>query len=136
MAVNGNRSVPDVDVVVVGAGPVRPDPGQCAWVAGVRTLVAEERDALIDYPAGWGSMTGFLRTFQGIGLVEASAAAHRAESDPAVLRRQTTPARGDGATGRAVQLAQAQRLRSALVDAELLRVWTASSMSRWPGRTR
>lgn len=71
MAVNGNGSVPDVDVVVVGAGPVGLTLANVLGLQGVRTLVAEERDALIDYPRGVGLDDEALRTFQGIGLVEA-----------------------------------------------------------------
>ena len=70
MAVNGNGSVPDVDVIVVGAGPVGLTLANVLGLQGVRTLVAEERDALIDYPRGVGLDDEALRTFQGIGLVE------------------------------------------------------------------
>src|SRR5262249_15052909 len=38
---------------------------------GVRTLVVDERDSLIDYPRGVGLDDEALRTFQGIGLVDA-----------------------------------------------------------------
>jgi 3-(3-hydroxy-phenyl)propionate hydroxylase len=68
---NGNGSAPDVDVVVVGAGPVGLTLANGLGLQGVRTLVAEERDALIDYPRGVGLDDEALRTFQGIGLVDA-----------------------------------------------------------------
>ena len=38
---------------------------------GVKTLIVEERDSLIDYPRGVGLDDESLRTFQSIGLVEA-----------------------------------------------------------------
>ena len=71
MAVNGSGSALDADVVVVGAGPVGLTLANILGLRGVRTLVAEERDALIDYPRGVGLDDEALRTFQGIGLVDA-----------------------------------------------------------------
>ena len=60
-----------VDVLIVGAGPVGPDPGERAWPAGrPDTLVVDERDSLIDYPRGVGLDDEALRTFQSIGVVE------------------------------------------------------------------
>jgi 3-(3-hydroxy-phenyl)propionate hydroxylase len=61
----------DVDVVVVGAGPVGLTLANIVGLQGVRTLVVEERDTLIDYPRGVGLDDEALRTFQSIGLVEA-----------------------------------------------------------------
>ena len=63
--------VAQVDVVVVGAGPVGLTLANILGLQGVRTLVAEERDTLIDYPRGVGLDDEALRTFQSIGLVEA-----------------------------------------------------------------
>ncbi|GAY13550.1 3-(3-hydroxy-phenyl)propionate/3-hydroxycinnamic acid hydroxylase [Mycobacterium sp. shizuoka-1] len=60
-----------VDVVVVGAGPVGLTLANALGVQGVRTLVVDERDALIDYPRGVGLDDESLRTFQSIGLVDA-----------------------------------------------------------------
>jgi 3-(3-hydroxy-phenyl)propionate hydroxylase len=60
----------EVDVVVVGAGPVGLTLANILGLQGVRTLVAEERDTLIDYPRGVGLDDEALRTFQSIGLVE------------------------------------------------------------------
>jgi 3-(3-hydroxy-phenyl)propionate hydroxylase len=60
----------DVDVVVVGAGPVGLTLANILGLQGVRTLVVEERDSLIDYPRGVGLDDESLRTFQAIGLVD------------------------------------------------------------------
>ncbi|BBZ41588.1 bifunctional 3-(3-hydroxy-phenyl)propionate/3-hydroxycinnamic acid hydroxylase [Mycobacterium conspicuum] len=60
----------DVDVVVVGAGPVGLTLANILGLQGVRTLVIEERESLIDYPRGVGLDDESLRTFQSIGLVE------------------------------------------------------------------
>ena len=68
---NGNGSAPEVDVVVVGAGPVGLTLANVLGLQGVRTLVVDERDALIDYPRGVGLDDEGLRTFQAIGLVDA-----------------------------------------------------------------
>ena len=68
---NGNGSATDVDVVVVGAGPVGLTLANALGLQGVRTLVVEELDALIDYPRGVGLDDEALRAFQSVGLVEA-----------------------------------------------------------------
>jgi 3-(3-hydroxy-phenyl)propionate hydroxylase len=60
----------DVDVVVVGAGPVGLTLANTLGLQGVRTLVVEERESLIDYPRGVGLDDESLRTFQAIGLVD------------------------------------------------------------------
>lgn len=60
-----------VDVIIVGAGPVGLTLANILGINGVRTLVVEERDTLIDYPRGVGLDDESLRTFQSIGLVEA-----------------------------------------------------------------
>jgi 3-(3-hydroxy-phenyl)propionate hydroxylase len=59
-----------VDVVIVGAGPSGLTLANILGLQGVRTLVVEERDTLIDYPRGVGLDDEGLRTFQSIGLVE------------------------------------------------------------------
>ncbi|OBY29073.1 FAD-dependent monooxygenase, partial [Mycolicibacter kumamotonensis] len=61
----------DVDVVIVGAGPVGLTLANILGLHGVRTLVVEDRDTLIDYPRGVGLDDESLRTFQAIGLVDA-----------------------------------------------------------------
>ncbi|MGY4711648.1 bifunctional 3-(3-hydroxy-phenyl)propionate/3-hydroxycinnamic acid hydroxylase [Mycolicibacterium sp. CBM1] len=61
----------DVDVVVVGAGPVGMTLANILGIQGVRVLIAEERDALIDYPRGVGLDDEALRSFQSIGVVDA-----------------------------------------------------------------
>lgn len=68
----GAGNLPDrVDVVVVGAGPVGLTLANILGLQGVRTLVVEERDTLIDYPRGVGLDDESLRAFQSIGLVDA-----------------------------------------------------------------
>ena len=59
-----------VDIVIVGAGPVGLTLANILGLQGVRTLVVDERDSLIDYPRGVGLDDEALRTFQSIGLVE------------------------------------------------------------------
>ncbi|HEV7583055.1 MAG TPA: bifunctional 3-(3-hydroxy-phenyl)propionate/3-hydroxycinnamic acid hydroxylase [Mycobacterium sp.] len=60
----------DVDVVIVGAGPVGLTLANILGLQGIRTLVVDERDTLIDYPRGVGLDDEALRTFQSIGLVD------------------------------------------------------------------
>ncbi|MGV0646176.1 bifunctional 3-(3-hydroxy-phenyl)propionate/3-hydroxycinnamic acid hydroxylase [Mycolicibacterium sp. XJ879] len=59
-----------VDVVIVGAGPSGLTLANILGLQGVRTVVVEERDTLIDYPRGVGLDDEALRTFQSIGLVD------------------------------------------------------------------
>lgn len=61
---------PDVDVLIVGAGPVGLTLANILGLQGVSTLVVEDRDTLIDYPRGVGLDDESLRTFQSIGLVD------------------------------------------------------------------
>lgn len=60
----------DTDVLIVGAGPVGLTLANILGLQGVRTLVVDERDTLIDYPRGVGLDDEALRTFQSIGLVD------------------------------------------------------------------
>ncbi|PRC44894.1 3-(3-hydroxyphenyl)propionate hydroxylase, partial [Mycobacterium sp. ITM-2017-0098] len=60
----------DVDVVIVGAGPSGLTLANILGQQGVRTLIVDERDTLIDYPRGVGLDDESLRTFQAIGLVD------------------------------------------------------------------
>jgi 3-(3-hydroxy-phenyl)propionate hydroxylase len=60
----------DVEVLVVGAGPVGLTLANILGLQGVRTLVVDERDTLIDYPRGVGLDDEGLRAFQAIGLVD------------------------------------------------------------------
>ncbi|MGA8125926.1 MAG: bifunctional 3-(3-hydroxy-phenyl)propionate/3-hydroxycinnamic acid hydroxylase [Mycobacterium sp.] len=55
---------------MVGAGPVGLTLANILGLQGVRTVVVEERDTLIDYPRGVGLDDESLRTFQAIGLVD------------------------------------------------------------------
>src|SRR6185312_10620563 len=59
-----------VDVVIVGAGPVGLTLANILGLQGIRTVVVDERDSLIDYPRGVGLDDEALRTFQSIGLVD------------------------------------------------------------------
>ncbi|MGC2655462.1 MAG: bifunctional 3-(3-hydroxy-phenyl)propionate/3-hydroxycinnamic acid hydroxylase [Mycobacterium sp.] len=75
MVANGQRTRDvqadaEVDVVIVGAGPVGLTLANILGLQGVRTIVLEERDTLIDYPRGVGLDDEALRTFQAIGLVD------------------------------------------------------------------
>ncbi len=58
------------DVIIVGGGPVGLTLANILGGHGVRALVVDERDSLIDYPRGVGLDDEALRTFQSIGLVE------------------------------------------------------------------
>jgi 3-(3-hydroxy-phenyl)propionate hydroxylase len=60
----------DVDVVIVGAGPSGLTLANILGQSGIRTLVVDERQTLIDYPRGVGLDDESLRTFQSIGLVD------------------------------------------------------------------
>jgi len=60
----------DADVVVVGAGPVGLALANYLGLYGVRTLVIEALDDIIDYPRGVGMDDECLRTFQALGLVD------------------------------------------------------------------
>ncbi|MDT5389036.1 MAG: 3-(3-hydroxy-phenyl)propionate hydroxylase [Mycobacterium sp.] len=66
----GPASKDTVDVLIVGAGPVGLTLANVLGLQGVRTLVVDERDSLIDYPRGVGLDDEALRTFQSIGVVE------------------------------------------------------------------
>ncbi|CAN5327100.1 bifunctional 3-(3-hydroxy-phenyl)propionate/3-hydroxycinnamic acid hydroxylase [soil metagenome] len=63
-------AVTDADVVIIGAGPVGLTLANVLGLQGVRTLIAEERETLIDYPRGVGLDDESLRTFQSIGVVD------------------------------------------------------------------
>lgn len=60
----------ETDVLVVGAGPVGLTLANILGLQGIRTVVVEERDTLIDYPRGVGLDDEALRTFQSIGLAD------------------------------------------------------------------
>ncbi|HZO07037.1 MAG TPA: bifunctional 3-(3-hydroxy-phenyl)propionate/3-hydroxycinnamic acid hydroxylase [Solirubrobacterales bacterium] len=58
------------DVVIVGAGPVGLTLANFLGMHGVRTVVVEQREELIDYPRGVGIDDESFRAFQAIGLIE------------------------------------------------------------------
>lgn len=60
----------EVDVVLVGAGPVGLTLANTLGLYGIRTLLVEERPTLIDYPRGVGLDDESLRTFQSIGVID------------------------------------------------------------------
>ena len=60
----------DTDVLILGAGPVGLTLANLLGGYGVRTLVADAGDKLIDYPRGVGLDDESLRTFQTAGVVE------------------------------------------------------------------
>lgn len=57
------------DVLIVGAGPVGLTLANYLGMHGIRAVVVERRDRLIDYPRGVGIDDESLRAFQAIGLV-------------------------------------------------------------------
>ncbi|MER5178747.1 bifunctional 3-(3-hydroxy-phenyl)propionate/3-hydroxycinnamic acid hydroxylase [Streptomyces sp. NPDC002896] len=59
-----------VDVVIVGAGPTGLTLANLLGLYGVRTLLVEANNELIDYPRGVGMDDESLRAFQQIGLVD------------------------------------------------------------------
>lgn len=64
------RATEQIDVLIVGAGPVGLTLANILGLQGVRTVIVEDRETLIDYPRGVGLDDESLRTFQSIGLVE------------------------------------------------------------------
>jgi 3-(3-hydroxy-phenyl)propionate hydroxylase len=60
----------EADVVIIGAGPVGLTLANVLGQQGIRTLIVEERDTLIDYPRGVGLDDESLRTFQSIAVVD------------------------------------------------------------------
>ena len=61
----------DVDVMIVGAGPVGLLLGNFLGLWGLRVLIAEALPELIDYPRGVGIDDESLRSFQAAGLIDA-----------------------------------------------------------------
>ena len=102
-----------VDVLIVGAGPVGLTLANILGLQGVQHA-GRRRARHSD------RLSARRRTRRRVAAHvpvdragRGSPAAHRAQSDPAVLRRQAAAARRDGAARRAFRLAQAQRLRAA-----------------------
>ncbi len=79
----------EADVVIVGAGPVGLTLANILGLQGVRTLVVDERATLIDYPRGVGLDDEAIADLPVDRPGRPHPAAHRAEPDPAVLRRRT-----------------------------------------------
>ncbi len=65
-----NGQPTSADVVVVGAGPVGLTLANTLGQHGVRTIVLEQRDSLIDYPRGVGIDDESFRAFQSIGMID------------------------------------------------------------------
>lgn len=61
----------DADVIVVGAGPVGLSIASMLGVHGVRCMLLERGEELIDYPRAVGMDDECLRTLQGVGMAEA-----------------------------------------------------------------
>lgn len=75
MAQADTQTLPEtVDVAIIGAGPVGLTIANYLGQMGVRTLVLEQRETLIDYPRGVGMDDECLRSFQAIGLGDEIAA--------------------------------------------------------------
>ncbi len=69
-----NQISPDIfDVAIVGAGPVGLTMANYLGGMGVKVLIVEQRETLIDYPRGVGMDDECLRSFQSIGLADAIA---------------------------------------------------------------
>jgi len=60
----------DADVVVAGAGPVGLALANMLGMHGIRTIILERGDELIDYPRAVGMDDECLRTLQGVGLAD------------------------------------------------------------------
>jgi 3-(3-hydroxy-phenyl)propionate hydroxylase len=65
----GDRTL-DADVGIVGAGPTGLTIANYLGLYGVKTVVFDGRESLIDYPRGVGMDDESLRTFQAIGVVD------------------------------------------------------------------
>ncbi len=70
MANSSNLSAFDADVVIVGAGPVGLTIANTLGVAGVKTLLIEKLEQIIDYPRAIGIDDESLRTLQSCGLAD------------------------------------------------------------------
>ena len=60
----------DYDVVILGAGPVGLTIANYLGLQGVKTLVAEQLDRLIDYPRAIGIDDESLRTLQSLDVID------------------------------------------------------------------
>jgi 3-(3-hydroxy-phenyl)propionate hydroxylase len=61
---------PEVDVAIIGAGPVGLTIANFLGCFGIEVLILEQREKLIDYPRGVGMDDECLRSFQSIGVGE------------------------------------------------------------------
>ncbi len=68
MAAVDAKTVADADVVIAGAGPVGLTIANILGLYGVKVLVVEKLDSIIDYPRAIGIDDEALRTLQGAGL--------------------------------------------------------------------
>ena len=103
----------DVDVLIVGAGPVGLTTANFLGLYGIRTLIIDSRESLIDYPRGVGLDDESLRGFQATGLVN-QVLQHTVPNQILRFVNGKEPApRRDRAPCKAVRLAAAQWIRSA-----------------------
>jgi choline dehydrogenase-like flavoprotein len=78
LAAQGHNETVSADVAIIGAGPVGLMIANYLGLQGVRVVLVEKLDQIIDYPRAIGLDDEALRVFQSVGLAE-------------VLLRHTTP---------------------------------------------
>jgi 3-(3-hydroxy-phenyl)propionate hydroxylase len=101
----------DADVIVVGAGPVGLTISNTLGQYGVKVLLLEKGEELIDYPRAVGMDDECLRSIQGIGLAGGAAAPDALPLD--ALRHRQRPLLLHRAAHRRLRLVAPQRLQPA-----------------------